>query len=629
MSKFGKLFGFLKKNKKDQDSEEAFFEDVEESNEEIYFEEDDSEEEFFDDIEDESDLDEQTVIMDSETAGEELIPHLTSAAPEVPADSDLKFPEVKNNIEKKSTAGETGGIGTQEIDLSPKTEEFDPGISLDELFEDEQPEAIVTEDVNNEDNSLDELAFNVNDNSLDELNLNDEDLDDTSAETLDATNSVLSIEGLDTLSEDQLVEDESDIPDITSPNQVIPGLDSISEEYQEVEEYEDQEYDDEVEQVYAQLEEDQTSEVLEIDDSNLSFKDRLHETKTRIADRFRNLRHKDFKSSPNLDKNQKLQAVTDKLHAINWANIPKDFFAKSNRPKIHRTFQGAILISVIYGSVSTLSSLIFPDNFNKPSGEVVSFDEDKVFDRDKLGKIQSAQIFKTEQVKEKVDDKPKQINQEVCKEAQVKSRSGVKLVNTVVLQDSVKSIASVQVRSSPLLRIREGETLENKYKVDKIERLRLIVRNTQTGECESIESDLKGAKNSRPIKTYSRRSSETFKKNVAELKGIKTDGNNFEIERDFLKDKMKDVSSILTQAKGIPMRNPDGTMSFKITQVEPGGVFAYLGIENNDVITEINGEPITELNKVLNLFGKVTNLSNLNITVKRGGTEIPLSYTIK
>ena len=219
---------------------------------------------------------------------------------------------------------------------------------------------------------------------------------------------------------------------------------------------------------------------------------------------------------------------------------------------------------------------------------------------------------------------------QLCKTATIKSGQNIKLVNTIILQDSVKSIASVQVRSKELLKVRQGDKIANgNLKIDKIERLKLIVKNLTNGDCEYIENVDKKTKKRKIFKTFSKSASSTYKKKKASLKGIKTDGTNFNIDKKFLKSKMSDISAILTQAKGTPIYNADGTLSFAISQVDPEGVFAYLGIENGDVITEINGQPIKELNEVMKLFGRIGNIDKLNLTVSRNGQQTPLNYNIE
>ena len=97
----------------------------------------------------------------------------------------------------------------------------------------------------------------------------------------------------------------------------------------------------------------------------------------------------------------------------------------------------------------------------------------------------------------------------------------------------------------------------------------------------------------------------------------------------FMKQKMSNISDILTQARGIQINNPDGSISFKIVDVQPGGIFAHLGIENNDVITQINGQQISDLNAVMSLFGKMTKINKLNLMIKRNGSQLPLDYKFR
>ena len=107
---------------------------------------------------------------------------------------------------------------------------------------------------------------------------------------------------------------------------------------------------------------------------------------------------------------------------------------------------------------------------------------------------------------------------------------------------------------------------------------------------------------------------------------IKNEGNNFEINKSFIKTKLTDLNSVLTQARAIPLNNPDGTLSFRIEEVEPGGIFSTLGINNGDVITRINGQPISSYNDVMGMMNQLSNLNAVNITVLRNGTETPMNY---
>ncbi|MGC4421213.1 PDZ domain-containing protein, partial [Streptococcus suis] len=66
---------------------------------------------------------------------------------------------------------------------------------------------------------------------------------------------------------------------------------------------------------------------------------------------------------------------------------------------------------------------------------------------------------------------------------------------------------------------------------------------------------------------------------------------------------------------------------FKITEIEPGGVFASL-INQEDTITAINGKKITSLNEVMDLLARIKDMNNLSLGVIRDGEVRTLNYSI-
>ena len=89
---------------------------------------------------------------------------------------------------------------------------------------------------------------------------------------------------------------------------------------------------------------------------------------------------------------------------------------------------------------------------------------------------------------------------------------------------------------------------------------------------------------------------------------------------------LDNISQILTQAKAIPIKKPDGSIHFKITQIVPGSVYSQLNISNGDIITHINGKKINSTNEIMTLFGKFRNLDNLSLGISRSGNEETLDY---
>lgn len=385
---------------------------------------------------------------------------------------------------------------------------------------------------------------------------------------------------------------------------------------------------------------DTSSEILDLNENSISIRDKVEHLKIRVADKFRNFNTKKIKlpikEGSHIRTKIHFNELKNKASKINWANIPDIYFSPKFRATFHKIFQKSIIILIIFAFTKILGLMIAggPDYKKLTKTNYLSFDESKKLQARDIEEIKNSNLFKTTQVASGPSTKEKVIiSDKICTKANIKSQSPVKLINTIVLQDSVKSIASVQVRSGSdgLQSIREGEVLPGNIKVDKIEGFKLIVKNLSTGECESIENTGFQEKYGKQhkVEVLSPKASKEYKKTLKKLSGIETDGNNFKIDKKFLQEKLKDLSSLLTQARQITMRNPDGTLSFKIVEIEPGSVFDYLGITNGDIISEINGEPIREINDVMNLFGKIGNIPSLNLTLQRDGEKTTQSYNIK
>ncbi len=395
---------------------------------------------------------------------------------------------------------------------------------------------------------------------------------------------------------------------------------------------EDMNADDLTSDIPVQQNKESTDE-LNLDTTKFTFKEKLHNLKTLLSDKFSKLsfRRKKTLSIPkaNVEVDEKPKRKKS-ASSINLIQVEDFFFKKKHQNSLHKFFQVFIIFLLVF-TIGKVTALILKDKAQVGSLDgqsITRIDTTRNLQAKTIDQIRNQNLFNTGKVEKlPTNDKPDIKAELACLKADRKSNLPIKLINTVVLQDSVKSIASVQVRSESLFReLRVGEKINDMAKIDKIERLKLIVKNLKTGSCESIESSAKDNDIASPIRVMSKSQSKAYKKSLKPISGIKNDGNKFVIEKSFLQDKMKNIGQVLTEAVGTQINNPDGSISFKITNITPGSVFSYLGINDNDVITGIGGEKITDLNAVMSLFGKLKSLDQTSITVKRGGAQVTQEY---
>lgn len=377
---------------------------------------------------------------------------------------------------------------------------------------------------------------------------------------------------------------------------------------------------DEVEEEYIS-DEDATGET-PLPSLKNSWKDKLAAPLAGIRHKMSGMKAREWKIPDGFDsKGSKAPSL---LSPSLSQNIEK-FLSREARESVHQVALVTIICAITY-SLGKVTALVVRGApvLDSAKDYQVNLDLQNSFNPGTLAQVKSINIFRTNTglgAKKKVADTK-------CEKAQQASNLPIKLVNTIVLQDTIKSLASVQVRGDRSLKeLREGEQIDNLAKIFKITRLEILVKNLESGICESITSDK--AKEARsPISVMSPAQSRQYKANK-KLPGIENVGNKFNISKTLLDEKMKDLAAILTQAKAIKIQNPDGTLSFKLTEMDPEGIFPYLGLQDQDIITSINGKPISDLNEVMSLFGRIKNLDNLQLGIKREGASSVQEYSIK
>lgn len=370
---------------------------------------------------------------------------------------------------------------------------------------------------------------------------------------------------------------------------------------------------------------------------NFSDEDRTAETpmpvlktnwKDNLTSKMSGLRHK--LNSVNA-KEWKLPQIsksgnTPSLLSPSLSKSIEKIVSREARETIHQISTVVIVCAVTY-SLGKVTALVLrgAPALDSSRDYTVSIDLEHDFRPGTLAQVKTINIFRTNTG---LGGGKKKAQDTRCDVAQQSSNLPIKLVNTIVLQDSVKSLASVQVRGDRSLQeVREGDQISNIAKIFKITRLEILVKNLENGVCESIASD-KARETRSPISVMSPAQSRQFTANK-KMSGIDNVGNKFTIQKNLIDEKMKDIAAILTQARAIKIQNPDGTMAFKLTEMDPEGIFPYLGLQDQDIITSINGKPIYDMNEVMSLFSKIKNLDQLQLGIKREGSDSVQEYSIK
>ncbi|MES3039435.1 MAG: type II secretion system protein GspC [Bdellovibrionota bacterium] len=210
--------------------------------------------------------------------------------------------------------------------------------------------------------------------------------------------------------------------------------------------------------------------------------------------------------------------------------------------------------------------------------------------------------------------------------APVLSQLPLGLVGTLVHSNPEKSMASIDVKNkNQVLSYTTKKEIEGLAVIERIERGKVFIRNNSTGAMEYIELKMESKLNfgsNAPAPTGA---------SAGGGKDVKVLGENkFEIKQADLLKYTGDLSSVLMQARAVPAKRP-GTgeiYGFRILEIQPGSIFAQLGLMPMDVITSVNGTPVTNVQQAMELYAALRNSTSLKIGNERNGKVENFDYTI-
>ncbi len=104
--------------------------------------------------------------------------------------------------------------------------------------------------------------------------------------------------------------------------------------------------------------------------------------------------------------------------------------------------------------------------------------------------------------------------------------------------------------------------------------------------------------------------------------------NRYEIDRSVLDSTLGDLNKVATQARIVPSFENGAANGFKLFSIQPGSLYASIGIENGDVVQRVNGYELNSPEKALELYQKLKESGHVTIQLKRGGQVIQKEYNI-
>lgn len=91
-----------------------------------------------------------------------------------------------------------------------------------------------------------------------------------------------------------------------------------------------------------------------------------------------------------------------------------------------------------------------------------------------------------------------------------------------------------------------------------------------------------------------------------------------------------DFTKVLQDAKATPNVGPDGQINgFILTRIRKDSIYEKAGMQNDDVITEINGVPLSDASQAIKHLNSLRNESEIEVRGTRGGSPIKFNLSVK
>jgi len=117
--------------------------------------------------------------------------------------------------------------------------------------------------------------------------------------------------------------------------------------------------------------------------------------------------------------------------------------------------------------------------------------------------------------------------------------------------------------------------------------------------------------------------------NSAKLQLKKEGPGKFEVSRAEVQQTMENPAQFFSQMRAMPHFVNGKTDGFSISQVAPGSVFEQLGLQNGDLLTSIDGQPVTNPMQAMGLIQAMKTASAIDLTVNRGGTPTSVHLDLR
>jgi type II secretion system protein C len=207
---------------------------------------------------------------------------------------------------------------------------------------------------------------------------------------------------------------------------------------------------------------------------------------------------------------------------------------------------------------------------------------------------------------------------------------GITIMGSIVQKLSEDNVALIKEGSGTVKAVKKDHVISDKYKVVAVhpQYIEIVTRDAK----RYIVYQDKFAGNFTPNKSEAGPGPSLA---GAAAEYFKEDG--FERAKDKItmtgmyRDKLvkEDMAKVLMQATAEPYMENGQIIGFKISQIDEGSIYSKAGLQNNDIVTNINGQDLNSIAASIKLLQSLKGSDHVEVVVRRDGSPVNFSISVK
>lgn len=105
--------------------------------------------------------------------------------------------------------------------------------------------------------------------------------------------------------------------------------------------------------------------------------------------------------------------------------------------------------------------------------------------------------------------------------------------------------------------------------------------------------------------------------------------NRYLLKRAVVNNNLQNMSRLFTEIRAVPRIQNGASSGFQLSEIQPGSIFQQIGLQNGDVLTAAQGQPVNDPLKAMQLLETLRNQSSITLNVIRDGVPLQLHYNIR